>query len=42
MFGGTYMPNATEKANLAPCLSVPQFLRMIRQVLCKVEAINDL
>ena len=28
MFGDTCMPTATEKAHLAPCLGVPQFLRM--------------
>jgi len=42
MLGDTCVPTATEKANLAPCLGVPQFLRMIGHVLGKTEAINDL
>ena len=29
MLGGMRVPTATEKANLAPRLDVPQFLRMI-------------
>jgi len=42
MLGDTCVPTATEKANLAPCLGVPEFLRMIVHVLGKTEAINDL